>query len=131
MPAELRPNWKRKPTTAAGPNGSNKRAKLFGRRRLAGDDNLSVEEKLKALEEKENGTAAGGGVKGAASAAGEDGKDKNKAAGGDSDDDTEEEQTKDELDDEMDDENDYGNSYFDNGDAYNEEDDNLDDGPVY
>ncbi|XP_030385302.1 DNA-directed RNA polymerase III subunit RPC7 [Scaptodrosophila lebanonensis] len=35
------------------------------------------------------------------------------------------------LDDEMDEENDYGNSYFDNGEAYNEEDDNLDDGPVY
>lgn len=33
--------------------------------------------------------------------------------------------------DEMDEDNDYGNSYFDNGDAYNEEDDNLDDGPVY
>ena len=34
-------------------------------------------------------------------------------------------------DDEMDDENDYGNNYFDNGEAFNEEDDNLDDGPVY
>lgn len=37
----------------------------------------------------------------------------------------------DEQDEEMDEDNDYGNSYFDNGDAYNEEDDNLDDGPVY
>jgi DNA-directed RNA polymerase III subunit RPC7 len=35
------------------------------------------------------------------------------------------------MDDEMDDENDYGGNYFDNGEAYNEEDDNLDDGPVY
>ncbi|EDV97001.1 DNA-directed RNA polymerase III subunit RPC7 isoform X1 [Drosophila grimshawi] len=35
------------------------------------------------------------------------------------------------LDDEMDEENDYANDYFDNGEAYNEEDDNLDDGPVY
>lgn len=35
------------------------------------------------------------------------------------------------ADEEMDDENDYGNSYFDNGEAYNEEDDNLDDGPIY
>lgn len=37
----------------------------------------------------------------------------------------------DEHDEEMDEDNDYGNSYFDNGDAYNDEDDNLDDGPVY
>lgn len=36
-----------------------------------------------------------------------------------------------EEDDEMDFENDYGNNYFDNGEAFNEEDDNLDDGPVY
>lgn len=36
-----------------------------------------------------------------------------------------------EEDEEMDDENDYGENYFDNGEAYNEEDDNLDDGPVY
>ncbi|KAH8398773.1 hypothetical protein KR222_003124 [Zaprionus bogoriensis] len=35
------------------------------------------------------------------------------------------------LDDEMDEENDYANDYFDNGEAYNEEEDNLDDGPVY
>ncbi|XP_002133033.3 glutamic acid-rich protein-like isoform X1 [Drosophila pseudoobscura] len=34
------------------------------------------------------------------------------------------------LDHEMDDENDYGNSYFDNGEDYSEEDDNLSDGPV-
>ncbi|XP_055378817.1 DNA-directed RNA polymerase III subunit RPC7-like [Condylostylus longicornis] len=34
-------------------------------------------------------------------------------------------------DDEMDEENDYGNNYFDNGETFNEEDDNLDDGPVY
>lgn len=31
----------------------------------------------------------------------------------------------------MDEDNDYGFSYFDNGDDYNDEDDNLDDGPVY
>lgn len=36
-----------------------------------------------------------------------------------------------EQDEEMDEDNDYGNNYFDNGDAFNEEDDNLDDGPVY
>lgn len=36
------------------------------------------------------------------------------------------------MDDEIDDGTDYGNNYFDNGDSYcNDEDDNLDDGPVY
>lgn len=35
------------------------------------------------------------------------------------------------MDEEMDEENDYGNTYFDNGEAYNDDDDNLDDGPVY
>lgn len=36
-------------------------------------------------------------------------------------------------DQEMDDDLDYGNNYFDNGEGFNEEDDNLDDGdgPVY
>lgn len=36
-----------------------------------------------------------------------------------------------EPDDEMDEDNDYDHNYFDNGESYNEEDDNLDDGPVY
>lgn len=31
----------------------------------------------------------------------------------------------------MDEDNDYGCSYFDNGENYNDEDDNLDDGPTY
>lgn len=31
----------------------------------------------------------------------------------------------------MDEDNDYGFNYFDNGDDYNDEDDNLDDGPIY
>ena len=42
-----------------------------------------------------------------------------------------EEEIEPQEDEEMDDENDYGENYFDNGEAYNEEDDNLDDGPVY
>lgn len=31
----------------------------------------------------------------------------------------------------MDEDNDYGMNYFDNGENYNDEDDNLDDGPTY
>ncbi|CAH0551968.1 unnamed protein product [Brassicogethes aeneus] len=34
-------------------------------------------------------------------------------------------------DEEMDDGTDYANNYFDNGEDYEEEDDNLDDGPIY
>lgn len=37
------------------------------------------------------------------------------------------------VDQEMDEDLDYGNNYFDNGEGYNDEDDNLDegDGPIY
>lgn len=35
------------------------------------------------------------------------------------------------IDEEMDEGTDYANNYFDNGEGYDEEDDNLDDGPIY
>ena len=35
------------------------------------------------------------------------------------------------VDEEMDDGTDYVNNYFDNGEGYDDEDDNLDDGPIY
>lgn len=34
-------------------------------------------------------------------------------------------------DEEMDDGTDYANNYFDNGEGYEDEDDNLEDGPIY
>lgn len=43
----------------------------------------------------------------------------------------EEDYQDDEEDEEMDDGTDYANNYFDNGEAYEDEDDNLDDGPIY
>lgn len=73
----------------------------------------NIEDRLKVLEEKERT---------------EDDADVNNKANSDSELEMEEEVAE---DDEMDDENDYGNAYFDNGEAYNEEDDNLDDGPIY
>ncbi|XP_018792200.1 PREDICTED: DNA-directed RNA polymerase III subunit RPC7-like [Bactrocera latifrons] len=88
------------------------------KRRVAGGDKIvskkprNIDDHLKVLEEKERN---------------EDEKDITKASS-DSEHEEEEEAPADE---EMDDENDYGNSYFDNGESYNEEDDNLDDGPVY
>ncbi|XP_065358983.1 DNA-directed RNA polymerase III subunit RPC7 [Calliphora vicina] len=74
----------------------------------------NIEDRLKQLEEKER-------------------TDNDKETGNKNNSDSEQEMEENEevVDDEMDDENDYGNSYFDNGEAYNEEDDNLDDGPVY
>lgn len=45
--------------------------------------------------------------------------------------DAEEELEIQEEDEEMDDGTDYANNYFDNGEAYDDEDDNLDDGPIY
>lgn len=77
----------------------------------------NIEDRLKILEQKELKT---GGVE----------EDEVKQ---ESDSEKEEEQDDPEaaMDEEMDEENDYGNTYFDNGEAYNDDDDNLDDGPVY
>lgn len=111
MPPELKPNFKR--TVVAKP-GSTAKPALVKRRR----PELSVDEKLKMLEDKEKGVASAGPV------------DPSKIKT----DPNEEEDMEEDLgveDDEMDDENDYGNSYFDNGESFNDEDDNLDDGPVY
>lgn len=41
------------------------------------------------------------------------------------------EEEEEEIDEEMDEGTDYANNYFDNGEGYDEEDDNLDDGPIY
>lgn len=43
----------------------------------------------------------------------------------------EEELLEEEPDEEMDDGTDYANNYFDNGEGYEDEDDNLDDGPIF
>ncbi|KAH8257125.1 hypothetical protein KR038_003928 [Drosophila bunnanda] len=77
----------------------------------------NIEDRLKVLEQKE--LKAGSGEQ-----------DEIKQES-DSDQDEEQDDPEAALDDEMDEENDYGNSYFDNGESYNDEDDNLDDGPVY
>ncbi|XP_017004293.3 DNA-directed RNA polymerase III subunit RPC7-like [Drosophila takahashii] len=77
----------------------------------------NIEDRLKVLEQKE--LKSGGGEQ-----------DEVKQ---ESDSEQEEEQDDPEaaMDDEMDEDNDYGATYFDNGEAFNDEDDNLDDGPVY
>ncbi|XP_066258878.1 DNA-directed RNA polymerase III subunit RPC7-like isoform X1 [Euwallacea similis] len=42
-----------------------------------------------------------------------------------------EEEIGEEVDEEMDEGTDYANNYFDNGDGYEEDDDNMDEGPIY
>lgn len=133
MPEELRPNWKRKHSSK---NNANKVKKV-----------VNIEETLKALEQKE---LSGKGN--------EDGpnKDTNKESDNVSgsmellcrianwfqikkkisfsflfDSVLKEEVEDEQQDDEMDEDNDYGMNYFDNGENYNDEDDNLDDGPTY
>ncbi|XP_050578838.1 DNA-directed RNA polymerase III subunit RPC7-like [Bombus affinis] len=46
-------------------------------------------------------------------------------------DDEQTEDEEEELDEEMDEGTDYANNYFDNGEGYDDEDDDLDDGPIY
>uniref|UniRef100_A0A182QZU3 DNA-directed RNA polymerase III subunit n=1 Tax=Anopheles farauti TaxID=69004 RepID=A0A182QZU3_9DIPT len=105
MPAELKPSFKRIKTEP----GTGK-----GKRLKTADD---IDAKLKALEQKESSGDPADMIK------------KEKS---DSEDEKDvEDQEEEMVDEEMDDENDYGNNYFDNGEAYNDEDDNLDDGPVY
>ncbi|XP_017059035.1 DNA-directed RNA polymerase III subunit RPC7 [Drosophila ficusphila] len=90
--------------------GADARPKLLAKK-------TNIEDRLKVLEQKE--LKSGGGEQ-----------DEIKQ---ESDSEQEEEQEDPEaaLDDEMDEDNDYGATYFDNGEAFNDEDDNLDDGPVY
>uniref|UniRef100_A0A336LB29 CSON007273 protein n=1 Tax=Culicoides sonorensis TaxID=179676 RepID=A0A336LB29_CULSO len=100
MPAELRPNFSKK--SKASDSGSKivKKSKEF-----------DLETRLKMLEKKESLKVKEEPVV----------KEEMES---------EEEPEADQFDTEMDDENDYGNNYFDNGEAFNEEDD-LDDGPIY
>ncbi|GAB0097852.1 DNA-directed RNA polymerase III subunit [Sergentomyia squamirostris] len=103
MPAELRPSAKRLRRDQAA-TVAKKKAKT-----------VDVVEKLIKLEKMENETE----------------KTKIKEEPGSDNENAEDEVENEEYDEEMDDENDYGNNYFDNGEAFNDDDDNLDDGPVY
>lgn len=101
MPAELRPNFSKKNKVSDGDPKPAKKSKEF-----------DLETRLKMLEQKELLKVK------------EEPKVKEEVES------EEEEPENDQFDTEMDDENDYGNNYFDNGEAFNEEDD-LDDGPIY
>ncbi|XP_063700479.1 DNA-directed RNA polymerase III subunit RPC7 [Culicoides brevitarsis] len=102
MPAELRPNFTKKHKLPNDGGNAVKKSKDF-----------DLETRLKMLEQKEMIKVK------------EEPKIKDEMES-----EEEEDAGSEQFDNEMDDENDYGNNYFDNGEAFNEEDD-MDDGPVY
>ncbi|XP_043256552.1 DNA-directed RNA polymerase III subunit RPC7-like [Colletes gigas] len=106
LPAELKPlPRKRKGTTVKKPEKKRK--------------NVNVESKLQELEKKESTQQ---------SDAEEEGKEEEET---EEKEDEHIEDEEEELDEEMDEGTDYVNNYFDNGEGYDDEDDNLDDGPIY
>lgn len=107
LPAELKPAIRQKSQSTIQPK---KKLKT-----------VDIETKLKELEKKEN--TMQGDVQ----------EEEEKA-----DEETEEKETdevvedeEEELDEEMDEGTDYVNNYFDNGEGYDDEEDNMDDGPIY
>lgn len=103
--------------------------KPFGKKRKAAEKNdtskkkrkeVNIEEKLKELEKKETNQL---------SDVEEDAKEEEETEEKDPDEVVEDDEE--DVDEEMDDGTDYVNNYFDNGEGYDEEEDNMDDGPVY
>lgn len=122
MPAELRPLSKRKNTTK--PNKA-KRSKAI--------PTEVVEQKFKILEQKEMENADGD-EKSVKDNESDDEIDNVRSALKDFEFSVNSNLLQEEMaDQEMDDDGDYENNYFDNGEGFNEEDDNLEDGdgPVY
>lgn len=107
MPAELKPvSLKRKEAGSSGISAKKKKE-------------VNIEERLKALEKKETNKDFNDEE--------EDTKDKEN----DDEDDPDEVRDEDDVDEEMDDGTDYAKDYFDNGEGYDDEEDNNEDGPVY
>lgn len=108
MPLELKPLTKKRKSVNSGVVIPNKRKEI------------NIEEKLKELEKKE--ISHNSDVE-------EDTKEEEDKEEKDPDEIIEDEEE--DIDEEMDDGTDYVNNYFDNGEGYDEEEDNIDDGPVY
>lgn len=110
MPVELKPLTKKRKSVNTGGGGV-----ILAKRR-----DINIEEKLKELEKKEVNHN---------SDIEEDAKEEEDKEEKDPDEIIEDEEE--DVDEEMDDGTDYVNNYFDNGEGYDEEEDNIDDGPVY
>lgn len=108
MPTELKPLTKKRK------NLDNSSVVLAKRK------DINIDEKLKELEKKE--VTHNSDVE-------EDMKEEEEKEEKDADEIIEDEEE--DMDEEMDDGTDYVNNYFDNGEGYDEEEDNIDDGPVY
>lgn len=106
MPAELKPQLRKR------------KGQKF-EKPLKKQKNVDVESKLQELEKKENSQQ---------SDTEEEEKEEEET---EEKDDEHAEDEEEELDEEMDEGTDYLNNYFDNGEGYDDEDDNLDDGPIY
>ncbi|XP_076751448.1 RNA polymerase III subunit G [Xylocopa sonorina] len=106
MPAELKPQ----PRKRKGPKIEKVEKK---------QKNVDVETKLQELEKKESSQQ---------SDVEEEEKEEEET---EEKDDEHAEEEEEEVDEEMDEGTDYVNNYFDNGEGYEDEDDNLDDGPIY
>lgn len=106
MPAELKPQLRKR------------KGQKF-EKPLKKQKNVDVELKLQELEKKENSQQ---------SDTEEEEKEEEET---EEKDDEHAEDEEEELDEEMDEGTDYLNNYFDNGEGYDDEDDNLDDGPIY
>ncbi|XP_067000533.1 DNA-directed RNA polymerase III subunit RPC7-like [Anabrus simplex] len=114
LPPELRPISKKNKTKQKRKAGAAKTTSAKVPKKLEDIDNRLKElEKNEEQDDEEEGEAEN---------------DKDEEKEGEVEDGEEEE----EVDEEMDEGTDYANNYFDNGESYiDEEDDNLDDGPVY
>lgn len=106
IPAELRPQARRVRTSVR-------------KRKL--DNPTEIAKRLQTLEKKESQGLTNEGME-----TNEEGPVKKEGVSDDEEIEDEQEQEY-----ELDDGTDYANNYFDNGEDYDEEDDNLDDGPVY
>ncbi|XP_076244620.1 RNA polymerase III subunit G [Calliopsis andreniformis] len=106
MPAELKPQARKR----KGPKVTKSQKKR---------KNVDVESKLQELEKKESSQQ---------SDVEEEEKEEEET---EEKEDEHVEEEEEEIDEEMDEGTDYANNYFDNGEAYDDEDDNLDDGPIY
>ncbi|XP_031775361.1 DNA-directed RNA polymerase III subunit RPC7-like [Apis florea] len=106
MPAELKPQLRKR------------KGQKF-EKPLKKQKNVDVESKLQELEKKESSQQ---------SDTEEEEKEEEET---EEKDDEHAEDEEEELDEEMDEGTDYLNNYFDNGEGYDDEDDNLDDGPIY
>jgi DNA-directed RNA polymerase III subunit RPC7 len=119
FPEELRPDARKKPSKKRRRTAVDAKPKKVPRR------TKSPEEEAKRLEELEKKEKEAPGE--------EEGEEKK---GDDSDEDEEKEEQADDSDaadedEELDDGTDYANNYFDNGEGYDDEDDNLDEGGIY